>query len=426
MIFWLLTRRGFICLFFVLNQFSVHAAGLDWSAWLQAEPRIKAATASYQAKLAEAEGAWSVYLPTLRGTGSAGNSRSQDPLTRDGRKHTFGLELEQPIPLFGRESARVELARVAARVEETELRRVEQAVVSELLESLISVNTAKSALALRVRLARNLAEQAIAVHAAVAGGGMKLTEARLIQSRVVQAQALRSRAEADLSAAQTKVKRLLPDTPAPTPLDADALRTWWQAALTQDAFEAAALQSAPALRKAQAEAEQAGAEYAVTRADLWPKLSVTLQAQKGSFGGVSADSRSVYFGVSVPLYEGGASFSRVDSAAHRHAAAQSRTEQERRMTLERVSEAWTRWQAAQLMAQAWQESEREEEESVKLTSQQLAGGATTQIGLFKAWQTLLETRLQGVDHRAQQDLAWLRLLHEAGALALPPTHTPEK
>ena len=58
--------------------------------------------------MVEAEGAWTAYLSALSGTGSAGSSRSQDPLVRGGDKRAYGLELEQPIPLFGRESARGE------------------------------------------------------------------------------------------------------------------------------------------------------------------------------------------------------------------------------------------------------------------------------------------------------------------------------
>lgn len=385
---------------------------------VESDPRVLAARSTYQSKLVEAEGAWSAYLPVLRGTGSAGSSRSQDPLVRGGDKRVYGLELEQPIPLFGRESARVELARVAARVEESEVKRVEQAVVGEVLEAMLGISTAKETLALRERLAVNLSEQVAAVRETVAGGGMKVTEERLIQSRAAQSGALQARAAADLAAAQAKVKRLMPEATPVVQLQANDLRSWWRGPLTLEAMETAALQAAPTLLKAQAEAEQAGAEYAVVRADLWPKLSVTMQAQRGTFGDVPADSQSIFLGISVPLFEGGASFSRVDSAAHRQSAAKDRALQESRMTVQRMAEAWARWRAAEAMAQAWRESERQEEEAVKLTGEQLAGGATTQVGLLRAKQTWLETLVQGVDYRSQQDVAWVRLLQEAGALTL--------
>jgi Outer membrane efflux protein len=114
---------------FLLLNFNVGAT--DFSSTLeqaaQADPRILSARALYQAKQAEAEGALAAYRPTLRSTGSLGNVANQDPLQREGSKRSFGLELEQPIPLFGRESSRVDLARVAVQVEAAELKWVERA-----------------------------------------------------------------------------------------------------------------------------------------------------------------------------------------------------------------------------------------------------------------------------------------------------------
>lgn len=382
---------------------------------VESDPRVLAARATYQAKLAEAEGAWSAYLPVLRGIGSAGSANNKDPLVRDGSKRVYGLELEQPIPLFGRESARVELARVAARVDEAEVKRVEQAVVGEVLEAILGVAMATEVQALRERLAGNLREQVAAVREAVAGGAMKATEARLIQSRAAQTEALRARSAADLAAAAARLRRLMPEALSPR-LEAHELRRRWAGPLTLEAMEAAAIQAAPPLRKARAEAEQAEAEHEVARADLWPRLSVTLQGQKGTFGASSADSQSIFLGINVPIYEGGSSLSRLDSAAHRFSAARERAAQEHRMTMQRIAEAWARWRAAEAMADAWRESERQEEEAVKLAAEQLAGGAATQVALLRTQQTWLETLVQGADYRSQRDVAWVRLMQEVGAL----------
>ena len=90
------------------------------------------------------------------------------------------------------------------------------------------------------------------------------------------------------------------------------------------------------------------------------------------------------------------------------------------MTIQRIAEAWARWRAAEAMASAWRESELQEEEAIGLTEEQLAGGAATHIGLLRARQTWLETLVQGVDYRSQRDLAWVRLMQEAGALDLTP------
>ncbi len=384
---------------------------------VESDPRVLSARATYQAKQVEAEGAYSVYLPIVRGTGSAGSSKSSDPLTRDGSKRVYGLELEQPIPLFGRESARVELARVAVKIEAAEVNRVEQTVLAEVLEAILDTAARKEALALRERLAVNLSEQSAAVRETITGGGMKATEQRLILSRVAQSVALRARAAAELAAAEAKLQRMLPGIPPPL-LDTHLLRRWWTGTLSLEAVQETALQAAPTLLKARALAEQATAEHTVARTDLWPRLSLTMQGQKGSFGAASADSNSIFLGFSAPLYEGGSSLSRVDSAVHRSNAARENAAQEQRMVTQRISEAWAHWRASEAMALAWRESEQQDEELIHLTEQQLAGGAATQLVLLRAMQTWLETVLQGVDYRSQRDVAWVRLLLESGVLTL--------
>lgn len=401
-------------LWLALTQ-AAHATPPDWTAWLKTDPRVSAAQASYQAKLTEADGAWSAYLPTVRGIGSSGTSHASDPLTRDGRKRTHGIEIEQPIPIFGRESARVELARVAVRVEAAEVQRVEQTVLSELLEALVAVDTAKAALALRRQIQANGALQAAAAREAVAGGGLKLTEERQILSRQAQTRAQLARAMADLATAQARLLHLLPLGTQP-PASLPGWQDFWKAPFTVQSLEGAALAGAPALLKIRAEAEQAGAEHTLARTEYWPKLSLSYQNTKGSTGGVPSDNQSVFFSLNMPLYEGGSTASRVQSAAFRWTAAQERAAYEERMTRQRVTDAWEHWRAADDMVQAWAESEREEQESVSLVAAQLAVGGTTRFGLLRAQQSQLETQLQGVEYRSQRELALIRLLLEAGAL----------
>lgn len=420
-----LFARGVGCLFLLAYSQMALAGPADWSSWLRTEPRVRAAEASYQARLTEAEGAWSAYLPIVRGIGSAGSSKANDPLIRDGSKRTYGLEIEQPIPIFGRESARVELARAAVRVEAAELKRVEQTVLAELLESLAVVESAQATLALREQLATNLALQTGAAREAVAGGGMKLTEERQLLSRKSQVEALRTRAAADLSSARLRLQRLLPSGNSPIQ-QRPKQRDFWPHPLNEESFLSAALAGNPAFLKASAEAELAAAEHEVARADFWPKLSVTLQTVKGTFGAASADSQSAFIGVSVPFFEGGATVSRAESAAHKLAAAKEKRLFEEQMTRQRTADALARWQAAEAMVTAWAESERQEDESVALAEAQLADGGTTLFGVLRARQSRLEALLQGVDYRLERERAWITLMQEVGALARAVTAAPDR
>ncbi|WP_187292326.1 TolC family protein [Candidatus Symbiobacter mobilis] len=384
---------------------------------VEADPRVQAARSTHESRLVDARGAKSLYLPVLRATGATGSSRSQDPLVRAGDKKTYGLELTQPIPLFGHESARLALANTAATVDAAEVGLVEQQVVADVLEALLGVEYAQGTLELRERLQSNIRQQVDAVHAAVAGGGIAASESRLVQSRAAQSAALLAQAQAQLSAAQSRLMRLVPGGLSLVPLRDDDLRSWWTSPVTFQALRDNAASAAP-LRKARAQTDLAQAEYAVARTDLWPRLHVTMQGQKGEFGGVSADSQSVFVGVDIPLFEGGNAISRSQSAALRHQAARSALDQETRMLDQRLAEAWEQWRASESAAASWREAEQQDAAALTLMEEQVQGGATTHLVWLRAQQNALENRVQGVEATWQSRLAWVRLLQEAGALTV--------
>lgn len=387
---------------------------------VHSDARVQSARSQLQARQVEASGARSVYKPTIRSTGSVGSSRTNDPLTRDGSKRVYGLEVEQPIPLFGRESSRVKLADETLRVEEQDVLAVEQAVLAELLELVLEHAARREMLSLREQHAAMAADQAAAGREAMAGGGLKATELALIQSRAVQAQTLLAGAKADFSIADAKLRQRFATAPVPPWAVAD-FDAWWPVPTTKALLTEQAMLLSASLRKAQGLADLAEAEHTVARADLWPKVSVNVQWQQGSFGTSSADSRSIFLGLSAPLYEGGAGATQAESAAFRAQAARETVLYERRHVEQRVDEAWARWQAAEAMVLAWREAVSAEKEMVDLTAQQLANGAATRIGLLQATQSWTEALLQSAEQRWKRDAAKVKLLLESGLLALRST-----
>lgn len=381
------------------------------------DPRVQSAVELGNAKRLGVNMARAGYLPVLRGNGSVGSTKSNDPLVRDGSKRTFGLELEQPIPVFGREAAKVAEAESAVSVQSAEVRLVEQIVLSEILDALVAAETAERVWALRGQLTENLANQVKFTRLAVADGGLKATEERLLASHAAQAGALRSMSQADRAAAQLRLKRLLPGVAQAPAVAALNMPGWWTGPQTLEALEAAAVEKSPALLKAQAEADRAQAELDTAEADKLPRLSLNLQGTRGKFGDASADAHAVFVGLSVPLFEGGAPTSRAQAAAHRLAAAQAQAEFETRLARERVAEAWLRWQSANEVVAAWDKVESEEAASVALAKEQVAKGGATVIGLLKTQESQLEAGIQAATARAQRDGAWVKLMLESGTLA---------
>ena len=392
---------------------------------MEMDPRVLAAQAMHRAKQAELEMARAAYLPVVKGTGLVGALESQDPLSRDGTKKTLGLEVEQAIPVFQHESTRLALARAAAAVEEAEVQRMRQSVLAEMLEIVLNVQAARETLVLRTLLLINLREQFAAVREAVACGGERLTQEKLVRSRLSQTEALWERAASDLGNSLWSLRQRLAltgtDKHPNIVVDEAEMYRWWYAPLSLEMLENIAAQTAPALLKAQAEVESARAEQAIARSDRLPSLSVSLQGQRGTFGTSSADSQSAFLGLNIPLYDGGAGSSRVDSATQRLQAARERAHQEARQTSQRLADAWNRWKSAATLAQAWRASEQDEAATVQLSEEQLVGGAHTEMGVLRVRQSWLETRLQGVDYRTQKQIAWVRLMQETGVL---PTLAP--
>ncbi len=389
---------------------ALHQAVID-------DPRVLSVRSNLQALQVEADGSISAYLPTVRGNGSAGKLNNSDPLSRDGTKSVYGLDISQPIPLFGHESTRVDLAHRVLLVEEAEVMRMEQSVLFEILESLLEYSMRKEILSVREKQVVAMSEQTSAAKKSLEGGGLKATESTMIQSSAIRTNVLFAQAKADFSIADSKVRQYFPDG-IPLIHDMAVFLNYWPVLLSRESAIDAALLSSPSLLKAQAAAEQTQAEYAVAKTDLFPKISINLQWQEGSFGDASADSWGFFLNLDAPLYEGGANFTRSKSAAFKSSAAKESARHEYWQLLKRIEGAWISWKASSDMAQVFNETETLDSNVVSLTQDLLSAGAATRISFLQAQQSLFETVLKGIEYRWLRDVTYVRLLHESGLLSL--------
>jgi outer membrane protein TolC len=91
----------------------VHAENLSVlvNSALKSDPRILSVQAVIRANQSDVDAAYASYYPVIRGNSSFGRFSNDDPLSRDGDKKIVGLELEQPIPIFGIEQSLVRNAK---------------------------------------------------------------------------------------------------------------------------------------------------------------------------------------------------------------------------------------------------------------------------------------------------------------------------
>jgi outer membrane protein len=387
---------------------------------IKSDPRILSSMAEIRASKSEVDGAYSVYYPVVRGNSSYGTVENEDPLQRDGDKQIYGLEIEQPLPLFGRETAVVNIARVGLRIKEMELKQVRQAVFLEVLETALNLQAKQSMLQLRESMVENLFTQSGHLKESVAGGGAKLNEFYLAQSEWIQMQVSKAQAQTDYNAVLEKLRSLAPGIlfdSGITSVDFNALGLQIPDQLQQALVDSISL--SPSLRLAQYALDKAQAELVVARASVWPQLSLKYAIQRGSFGDAPADSQTLTIGLNGSLYEGGASSARLTTAAHQAAAAREQLFQQRRIYEQQIKETWLRWKSASRMVEVLALAEQQVQELVAATRLQVASGASTVIGELSTSLIVFETQIKVVEQQLLRDVALVQLLHQLGTLVLP-------
>ncbi len=384
------------------------------------DPRSRAARALVESKEAEVDGAYSAYYPTISSTGSMGDIQNDDPLLRDGQKRVLGLSIAQPIPIFGKERALVEAAQAALKAEKVNLGKVQQEIYYEILDTAFQVASLRNTMQIRGAIEKLLRNRVKALHESVRGGGARITDLGLAQSKLSQAIAYHTNAKADYNSMRAKLTSLLPNfDPQLLMTELKPERLGLQAPESVDQALLLAKQNATTIRKAQAEVERAKAEHDVSKANIWPQLTLNFQVQRGSFGEISQNSQGIFLGFNAPLFEGGSRWSASKSAAYRFTSAQEALRAELRTLEQRIRELWTRWQTLKGSVLSWERSIKEQETTLKLTREQMLGGGATKIDVSKAQEIILESKLQGVQQRLEHNRIFLQLLLEMGELNIP-------
>ena len=387
---------------------------------LESDPRILSAEAEIRASQSELDGSYAAYYPVIRANGTYGSVENEDPLQRDGDKRVYGLEIEQPLPFFGRESASVDIVKTDVRLKELELERVRQAVFAEVLEAAITVRAKLSTLRLRELMVDNLFSQAGHLKDSIAGGGAKLNEYYLAQSEWIQMQVQKAQAQTDHSAALEKLRSLAPAVTIDREFMAADLDTLGLPTMPRE-FELALSDSwsrSPTLLLAGSALKKAQAEHAFAKVSVWPKLSLNYSIQRGTFGEATADTNSISVNLNVPLFEGGSSTAKMTTAMHRVESQREKLDQQRRLHSQQLQEIWSRWKSAIQMVEVLQTAKQQVQNIVDAIQVQLASGANTVLAELSARLILIETELNGVDQGVQRDQAFVQLLHQMGYLVL--------
>lgn len=252
------------------------------------------------------------------------------------------LSLSQPLYTGGRVAATVSAAEADILTGRENLRRTESSVLQAVIQAYVDVRRDQEALRIRQENVGVLRRQLDESTARFDVGEITRTDVAQSEARLAAAQSLLTQAQAQLAISRAAYAALVGQNPgdlAPEP----SLATLLPADVTQ-AF-AAAEESNPQIRAAEYAQQASKARVAAAKAERMP--TVGLNGSLGVNGSADPWERDL-FGrevaasatVSVPLFTGGLTSSRIRAAMERNNADRIGVETARRSVMQSLTGAW--------------------------------------------------------------------------------------
>lgn len=329
-----------------------------------------------------------------------------------------GVNFSQPIWTGGRTAAAVSAAESDILAGRETLRRVEAQVMGQVIQTYVDVRRDQEALRIRNQNVVVLKRQLEESQARFDVGEITRTDVAQSQARLAAAQSQYQSATAQLAVSRASYAAVVGQNPgqlAPEPSLAYLLP-----ANADDAF-AVAEKYSPLLR-AQQFAEQASrTRIAGARAERMP--SVSLRASYGFNGEIAPFdsgrwSRNVQAtaAVTVPLFTGGLTSSRIRQQIERNNADRINIETQRRSVLQAITQNWNQLIAARANIDSTAEAVRAAQIAAEGTNQEQRVGLRTTLDVLNAEQELRNNELLAVGAVHDEYVAAASILSAMGRL----------
>jgi outer membrane protein len=377
--------------------------------WVQARSGWRP-TLSTSATLGWTEGA----IPRAAAAQFNGFGRFHNPSS------SLSFTLNQPVWTGGRTAAAVSAAQADVLQGRENLRRVEAQVLQAVIQAYEDVRRDEQALQIRQEDLVVLQKQLDESRARFDVGEITRTDVAQSEARLASAQALLQSAQAQLAISRASYAAIVgknPGTLAPEPSLAYLLP-----GNVDEAFDVAEKYN-PQLR-AQVFAEQASrARVAGARAERMPRVDIQSQLEfQGNTGidpviadryGRTLQSTAV---VTLPLFSGGLTSSRIRQAIERNNADRISIETQRRSVLQQVTQFWNQLIGARANIGSNTEAVRAAEIAAEGTRQELSVGLRTTIDVLNQDVELRNAQLSLVSSRHDEYVAAANVLLAMGRL----------
>ncbi len=363
------------------------------------------------------------YRPTLSVSGRATWSETTIPGTRplvdvENNSGSAVLSLTQPVYSGGRVASAVSAAEADSLSGREGLRRVEAQVLGQVIQSYVDVRRDQEALRIRQTNVAVLQRQLDESRARFEVGEITRTDVAQSEARLAAAVALLNSAQATLATSRASYEAVVgqaPGTLAPEPPIGSLLP-----ASVEQAWDLAESGS-PVVRAAEYAEQASRARIAGARAEQMP--TIALQGQLGYSGLASplhtdAYSRALSGSavVSVPIFSGGQTLSRIRAATERNTVDRLGVENARRTVRQTITQSWSALQAARSNIEATDKQVRAARIAAEGVVQEQRVGLRTTIDVLNAEQELRAAELAQVSARRDEYVAAAGVLSQVGRL----------
>lgn len=344
--------------------------------------------------------------------------RGDEPIIR-GNAGAAQFSFNQPLWTGGRVAASVTAANADVLQGRENLRRLEGQVMLAVIQAYVDVRRDQENLRIQQENLKVLQAQLEESRARFDVGEVTRTDVAQSQSRLANSQAQLANAQAQLAASRATYATLVGHNPGT--LQPEPSLAYLMPGNVDDAFVLAE-QNSPLLR-AQEFAEQASrARIAGARAERMPNVSFQSTLRWGNapidpFESERYDTeKTATLNVTVPLFTGGLTSSRVRQSIERNNSDRITVEAQRRSVLQTITQAWNQLIASRANIVSTDEQVRAAKIAAEGTHQEEQVGLRTTLDVLNAEQELRAAQLSQVTARRDEYVATATVLAAMGRL----------
>jgi cobalt-zinc-cadmium efflux system outer membrane protein len=355
------------------------------------------------------------------------NGATGKPLGTIGQEE-YGAEYSQSIETFGKRGKRIRVADFSIGIAEADLQQRSLQLAFEIRTAYAEVLAERHKLGILSDLIGLNQDTLRLTEARVKEGDVAQLEASLLKVEISHADVSRRSAQGRLTSAELELRRLagldrdtpIPDadTPAPTPMDLDALKR-------------EALENRSDLKTARLEEEQKASGVDLARAEAKPDVTLSAGYTRqdnqfdGLFGFNTAGSLSVIrsqdnmlnFGVSIPLRTSRSGAGNVQAATARASGARLRREYLEKNIPSEVEDPYQRWRTAAESLQMLQSGVLDpSKNNLAVIQEAYKLGQLRLLDVLNEQRRLVDTQMTYIDAQADLARTWAEVVRAAGGI----------